>query len=124
MRELGNKLLLFIICSYIFRFMELNTVVIMAFALSIAVTGLCTYFADGKPTEILLIFYVVLTRRLSANVFAGAEPEAFRKKLISFGKLAFIVRKKHICILPQFYSAVFKRVSFSYFQNAHDFSRS
>lgn len=61
MRELGNKLLLFIICSYMFRFMELNTVVIMAFALSIAITGLCTYFADGKPTAILLIFYAVLT---------------------------------------------------------------
>ncbi len=57
MRGLGNKLLLFLICSYLLLFVGIHTTTVMACMLAITVSGLCTYWDASRQTALFLLLY-------------------------------------------------------------------
>lgn len=60
MRDLGNKLFLFIACSYMIWFTGLDTQSVVAFVVSLIVSSLCTYFENSLRTDLLLVLYSAL----------------------------------------------------------------
>lgn len=60
MRDLGNKLFLFIACSYMIWFTGLDTQTVVAFVVSLMISSLCTYFENSMPMNLLLGLYSAL----------------------------------------------------------------
>ncbi|MCM1245584.1 MAG: sensor histidine kinase [Roseburia sp.] len=60
MRDLINKLFLFIICSYILRYTGLDADYIINLLAALALSSLCTYYEHTKQTGILLGLYCLL----------------------------------------------------------------
>lgn len=61
MRDLGNKLLLYLICSSFLWFMEPTPLTVAAFTVSLSATCLCTFFQDSRIVIFFMWGYCLLT---------------------------------------------------------------
>lgn len=57
MRDLGNKLILFAICSYMLLSIGQNTFSTVALLLALIVSSLCSFFEDSVRTDALSVIY-------------------------------------------------------------------
>lgn len=63
-KDLGNKLLLFLICSYFMYFNDLTPLALTALTAALSISSLCTFFKDSRFSLLLLWGYLLGTLML------------------------------------------------------------
>ncbi len=60
-KDLGNKLLLFLICSYFMYLNDLSPLAVTALTAALSISSLCTYFKNSRAASFLLWCYLPVT---------------------------------------------------------------